>query len=597
MLKGPFDAESLVVLALRNSPDLAMLREEIEMARADRAAAFDIPDPELRLSYSSQSDINTERQVTPEINAEWIDAVPYRQDFVPEFGWFYTGEDSVWKSTGSRPWWLWDSQEQAWTKQSGDVEWRTTDPAGRYVDTITGDILTPAEVLDTYTGTTRESQGGDSYQAALRFFPPNFHAIGHRKAAAEARILMAQSKVKAGEWLLTTAVMEAFENAQYRQEKLETLNQMVTTSKKIESILEERVKSGGATMQDLIKASWQNLKYISDRDTCEREVSLLLQELSSYTGLSASELSLSDSKIVLPKIDVSKLNTEQLEAIAAKCRADVNAMVWQIEAASAAAREMDAEQWPWLTHIQASFGKSRQDSVTERTLLWEGTDGKSYPIRDTSTFYDHTDGDEWGIEAAINLPVFASLTDRTAPARAEVRRCRTELVATLRTVMGEVQIAADDLKTAEANLAKFERDSSAGINRMRKILADIEASSAVPEDQVLAMRSDIIEAESAKKQIDHSYRFALISLAGAIGQDLETAMQTMAASTDTAPVTQVSMPVEPVRTTAEPIKAQPEPAKPKPEGRIIPAKPDWTEPGRKAEEDPLRNLLKSGRRR
>ncbi len=521
MLKGPFDAEMLVALALRHDVTLALLREDLNIARAERRAAFQARDPELRISYTGQDESGEQwERVTPEY-VPWIDPIPYMSDFVPAPGWTHTGVDGIWRTSGNSGWTYLPDQGVWRQDPDATTRWRTTHPSALwYVNSLNNQILGPGELPSSIRNVSHNSSDGRAFQAALRFFPPNPYAVKHRVSAADARILRAQALVRAQEWDLSYDIRKLVETAQYQQEEIASLDVLVLIQKQIVKILEERVEAGAASAMDAMRASWRHLQAVSDRDTAIDDRTTTLKDLVPLVGVSLSELTISPRNAAMPGFDPATADLNQLETTALKHRADLNALVWQMQAAKNDLAEARTAERPWFSHVQFSMGRTSRDGSVNPDVRWTDSFGNTITVQDPDQQGSESTRTDWGIEAGIVLPIFTRLTHQSAPLQAEYRRCQTEFSSTWRLVLSDVRSSLADARSSSGDLARYRRERLPEAERMKSMLKAMENNVDVAPDEVLNLRSAILEADRSYGKLEHRYRNAVLDVSKAIGRDI-----------------------------------------------------------------------------
>ena len=511
LLDHPIDADTAVALAVRNDAELAMLREAVKVARAQRKAATLIPDPELRIGYGTETSEGTRTESQPGINASWLSSIPYRPGFTPvhpvtgltDVDWTPSGVSGVWQGTGSDP------------------QWRTTDPLTRwYADTRNGSILPSTSIPSTYTGTSLTRGDGQAARVALRFSPPNPWARKYRASAADAMVLAALADLQAAEWRLSMEVRRNYETVQYLKRDMAALEQLVDLQSKLQSILEIRAQQGAATILDVMTVTRKYLQATADRDRSSRDYSNAMRALAIHLGVTADSLKVSDKPTRISKIGLESVGADILERVALKFRTDLTARVWQSRAAAASLREATSAKVPWCSFVQATYARGTGSSSDDPSVIWAGSDGSSETIPNIGSRADSDEDTEWRIDVGITLPLFSVLQDSAVLQRAEYDRSKAATSALWRQIATEVRVSFSDLESSAQSLRRYEKESQPFLERMQKGLEAIEDSQDVAPDDIARIRDTIILSTRTKYKLEYEYRIAFFVLLEAIGKDV-----------------------------------------------------------------------------
>jgi outer membrane protein TolC len=459
--KGDLDADTAVALALQNAPNLALLKEQVNVAAAQRRAAVQIADPEIRVSYDRSESGTSDYSSGAASNAPWV------------------------------------------------------------TDGLLGNLVQDAPTsTEQITGIQRTSDNQETFSVSVRFSPPNPFVMAHDRSAADARVYFAKAQLRSAEWQLSTNVRMTWEEIRYIQDDLALLDQLAEVHRNYEMVLEERAKQGGATLLDLAGASRRYLRTTVERDRVGRERSSALRVLAGLVGIPANSLSIPSAPPPLPQIDHSLLDAAGLEGVALQYRADLMALLWQCIAAHKDVRSCKASRLPWFTFIQGSYVNSMSRSARNPYTQWTGTDGTSLLYPDPFTSRDETDGTEWSITAGFEIPFFSMLTAQDAPVIAEYRRSRTELFVMWKTALAQIYEASENVTLTWKQMQQYEVDAGPHMARMQRLLKELETNENVSPDDAATTKEALVNTERTRRDLEHDYRLSLITLSAAIGRDL-----------------------------------------------------------------------------
>ena len=239
----PITADGAVKIALRNNLEILDLREGVRATEAarDNVFAANIRDPELRLAYGRDDSFERHYTDMPLTNAPWM--------------WQYR--------------------------------------------TLTGSIT---NIPGSATSLLDIPGDGDSYQATLRVPIPNPWLIKRQTAAAQARVAAAKADLKAKEWQVENDVRMAFEELQYLQEDIRSIESMIRLQTEAVGIMQNRVSQGVATIMDSLNATMKHLSAVSERVRAEQDYSQAVNTFAGFLGVGASELAIAADPVPLPDV-------------------------------------------------------------------------------------------------------------------------------------------------------------------------------------------------------------------------------------------------------------------------------------------------------
>ena len=166
-IDGPLDTKTAVALALKNDPDLAVLRDSVRVADANRSAVIQIDPPQLRFSTGSGERTGRQFQTVPITDAPL----------------------------------------------SGNA--------------LVGAVVAADNSPATATGVTTDTDEGQHSEVALRLYPPNPFVLKYRVSERTALLLAAVSGLRAAEWQIANEVQRVHEAVHHRKQDVDSLTKLV----------------------------------------------------------------------------------------------------------------------------------------------------------------------------------------------------------------------------------------------------------------------------------------------------------------------------------------------------------------------------------
>lgn len=456
---GPMDVKTAVALALKHDPDLAVLRDDVRVADANRSAAVQIDSPQLR--FSTGSGDRTGRQ----FSTVGITNTP----------WFVPGVTAV------------------------------------------------TNIADTATGVTTDYDEGQHTAVTLRLYPPNPFTLKYRVSETTALLLAAVSKLRGAEWSLATEVLKTYETVHHLKQDMEFLNKLVLVEKEMTKKLEKGAAAGEATLMDMMDVSRRYLRVLTDLDKARRDHDKAVRDLADITGTTASTLTVPSERPALPSLDPAIVTLKVLETAALEHRSDLAALLWEYHAASAAAGGARAQKIPWFSYLQASYSRDTRDSVTDRNTAWTTSDGGSVTVARPSISSSDLASQEWRIDAGISIPIFSLFTRPEDPSIAEQHRRKTILTAGWKNTLTQIHNRFSNVLESRESLRLYKDSSGPHMARMRKLLKNLDVESGLDPDDAAKTAEVIVLTERTQARLVFEYRMALISLQEAVGRDLDLA--------------------------------------------------------------------------
>lgn len=504
---GPLNLEQLLQLAIFNNPEILRRRGEAEVARAARKAATDWEDPELRFSWSTQTDIEvgspyTERSVSRE---------------------HYSGTEFDRQSTRGMGEYRIDTERTRFSEDryrtverqvipgatrdkiiTTEYETRRTNSRGNRtrVDGFNGGV--PISRNDatgrqngrriagrsvTYRYHDDDTTPEDSYELLLRFPFPNPWQMKANVAMAEAEIREADFTLKAIEDEVILDVRELYEEIAYyefTQAAQTALNKEQQDFLKVtQGVLTDKIaKAANDTLSSKVKA------FSAGQKAAERR-----RDLARLVGLA------DPSRIAIPKsfrrrvVDLGGASLPYLIEMARIYRADLNLLHAKNELARAEYREAQSLKIPAAAFVDVAVGRD----------------------------YDRQGRDETELQlrVGVSLPLWSWLfNDAERVPEAAARAYSRQIGRMANSIEGDVIASLEALRAAEKMMKEFESQAAAA-----EVLAK--------EGQVAALMSEKVEqgvSESRqlvrelainRLEVIRLYNLAVLELERALGTRLE----------------------------------------------------------------------------
>ena len=475
---GPLGEENLILLAIADSPVLQRRRADIATARAEKRAVQDLENPELRLSYGSQTDDSFRR---PHTETTFRSDVPF-------------------PNTGYR-----------------EIE-RIITPHrnGEDITINTYDVVTdPNFPSRNLIGTTYERQtttafdGRDSqYEALVRFRIPHRFEKKARIQRAAAEIVLAEGQYLTDEDKLVREVRDLFETLAVLES---TLSAQEKRRRSYDTFRTEMLRDDLAEFaMDATRARVEMTKALIDVQDIEADILRTRAELAGLCGLPDPSRIHTGGRVTRRVLDVASLDSEYLVEMAMLYRADAVDSRGRLGIAKALLAEADARKIPWFSFIDAGFTRQRQ----------EGRSGEQ---------------DEWMVRFAIELPIFewTKINKRSAAYREAAAEFERQMEKQRKRVATEVGLAIHRLRGTAAKVRSYEGKIRRERGELKASLGKLEANLKTSTDigDYSRVKRFSYDVEDLTQQMEigryeawSDYNKALMALEDAIGVRIEKAL-------------------------------------------------------------------------
>ena len=539
---GLLDLDDLINLALQSSPDVVRLQGRIATTRFEEKAASDWRDPELRVSYSRDNDVELPPSETETRRTKSSETTRENRD--------ETERDNINGSTTN------STRDSTTTTRTEQIERIRTDPGA------TSDRIT-TETSEVTTETTRfsdrsietGSNGGRSFGSedviqntservtgrseeirsfgngfdrtdpdsdldfSLRLRPPNPWEVGAKKDKARTRREMFRSLVHAAEFKVIFDIREAYAKAQEAAAELSSARNLTNARKKILAEMEadqvattDDTGNIGNSLDDLLKferkiAENQNKRFDDianaegDLISAESKVSDLELELADALAKLALESGLSDpsrislaSNLMPPGIDVGALDREFLYSVAESWREDLLELTFQAKLAGIELREYNAQKIPWFTLLEGFYEVN--NSSGSRT------------------------SDGYGVQVGISIPIFSwFFNDEDDVHRSEMEGLELEAAALRRQVRAQIDASLLHLDNTRARIGSYETRIAKNRARLQTLITESKNYGSQGNGIRYRAEEKLVELDEDRADIREHEIGALLRLEKALGAE------------------------------------------------------------------------------
>jgi outer membrane protein TolC len=411
---GRLDEEDCILLAIANSPELARRRAAIQTAIADRQAEKDWENPELRLSYGSQSDDYlrnpyTERSIETLTETEEFDSVE-NETSLANPGEFGFGEAITDRETGTTTTTRYREVERLVTPgRYGDTVttnvYETRDISGtgirdRTVD-INGFIQTRRDALtenverslrSTATETTLSSAGNgnqETFSAVLRLQMPHPWVKKAKLQRAAAEIILAEAQYLSDEDKLVRDVRTLFHDLSLKESTLKAHQRRRQNFSAFRAELDSitnAAEGNNANLADFttdaVRASIDIATVLEDALDTGNDADELRAALARLCGIRDSNRIYSPGFITRRVLDTEALGQSYLVEMAMLYRADAVESRGRLGIAKALLAEANAAKIPWASFIDAGYTRQWRDGYSGAEDEWMIRVGFEIPVFD-----------------------------------------------------------------------------------------------------------------------------------------------------------------------------------------------------------------------
>ncbi len=489
----------LIALGIKNNPRLISLRGAITIAEAQKKAARDWPDPQIRFrknwgsneipapftetrteSYTQQTSrtvINEDGQEKKSISEETVNRNISRT--VTEGSDKTVVEERIEEN----------SEENITILPNPEI----FEPGGTRTDN--------REMIRNGTETnfhdTNPFADEEDTQLQFRLYVPHPGIRKARLARAEQEVKLARATALNQERDVVIRIREEYEQLQYLKAQIELLELEENAAKSYSETQSKMLSSGLITIDkveyvgsDGLSVEGAQIEFNSQRDN-----------LAARVGLKDPNRIRITDKLISPSIDLDHTHLEYLIRMSLANRGELTTIRAKEKIAQSALNESRAKKIPWFDYVQAGVG--REEEGGQRT------------------------GESWGIQLAMSVPLFSWLGHESAVREAAVTSYYSQKGATQKIITGEVVASYENLKRAK----KYrDRAQEHALTQKKYNTQFIERVKNTERHKLEKIRFEIAQntTKITKQRLaaERTYNKALLQLEKALGTSLEKVFST-----------------------------------------------------------------------
>jgi len=484
----------LIALGIKNNPRLISLRGAITIAEAQKKAARDWPDPQIRFRKNWGSneipapftETRTENY-TQQLSRTVIDEDGQEKKSISE----ETVNRNISRTITEGS----DKTVIEETIEENSEENITILPNPEIFEP--GGTRTDAREM-TRNGTetnfhdTNPFADEEDTQLQFRLYVPHPGIRKARLARAEQEVKLARAAALNQERDVVIKIREEYEQLQYLKAQIELLELEESAAKSYSEVQSTMLNSGLITIDKIEYVGSEGLSV----EGAQIEFNSQKDNLAARVGLRNSQRIRITDKLISPSIDLDHTHLEYLIRMSLANRGELTTIRAKEKIAQSSLNESRAKKIPWFDYVQAGIG--REEEGNQRT------------------------GESWGIQLAMSVPLFSWLGHESAVREAAVASYYSQKGATQTIITAEVVASYENLKRAKKyrdraqkhalaqkkyNTEFIERIKNTERNKLEKIRFEIAQNATKTTQQRLAA--------------ERTYNKALLQLEKALGTSLE----------------------------------------------------------------------------
>lgn len=517
---GPLNLEQLIQLGIYNNLKVLKARTEADIAVAERKKATDLKDPEIRISYSKQTDVEVGDPYTEYTKGLEI----YRgSEVVGEnsigYGGFAGESRSEYERTNfnekryrsierrvvpgaTRDKIVTTEYEKISTSSRtnqlrNDISVdRTGNNAGTITNTIGGNNIVQnrnRKIVGrtvTYVNHDDDTRREDQYSIMLRFPLPNPFEMRANVQRANADIKAKNYAVKAEEDQLIVEIRSLYEDLAYYEAQSNAFKALSSHQSKFTELAkliapDKIAQAAGSANQSII-----------DSGEAELRAGMLRAELARLVGLRDLD------RISVPKsfrqriVDAKAMDENYLLQMASVYRSD-------------------------LQQLHAEHEVARSEYKMERALKIPVASGLDFAYGRNSDIRGR-DANEWEVRFTVSLPLWSWLNNDADKVPLAAARGYSRQIGRLQeNIAGDIHSSLNLLRLVQTNLEAYEK-SSAALQLLMKNEGTAGAfASKNPQEVISESEEAVIKGSIQRLQIYRNYNRAVMMLEAALGTRLE----------------------------------------------------------------------------
>ncbi len=489
----------LIALGIKNNPRLISLRGAITIAEAQKKAARDWPDPQIRFrknwgsneipapftetrteSYTQQTSrtvINEDGQEKKSISEETVNRNISRT--VTEGSDKTVVEERIEEN----------SEENITILPNPEI----FEPGGTRTDNR--EMIRNGTETDFHD--TNPFADEEDTQLQFRLYVPHPGIRKARLARAEQEVKLARATALNQERDVVIRIREEYEQLQYLKAQIELLELEEDAAKSYSETQSKMLSSGLITIDKVEYVGSDGLSV----EGAQIEFNSQKDNLAARVGLKDPNRIRVTDKLISPSIDLDHTHLEYLIRMSLANRGELTTIRAKEKIAQSALNESRAKKIPWFDYVQAGVG--REEEGGQRT------------------------GESWGIQLAMSVPLFSWLGHESAVREAAVTSYYSQKGATQKIITGEVVASYENLKRAK----KYrDRAQEHALTQKKYNAQFIERIKNTERHKLEKIRFEIAQntTKITKQRLaaERTYNKALLQLEKALGTSLEKVFST-----------------------------------------------------------------------
>jgi outer membrane protein TolC len=484
----------LIALGLKNNPRLISLRGAITIAEAQKKAARDWPDPQIRFrkNWGSNGIPAPFTETRTESYTQQVSRTEINEDGQEKKSIF---EETVNRNISKT---ITEGSNKTVTEETIEEHSEENitilpnpeifEPGGTKTDTR--DMIRNGTETDFHD--TNPFADEEDTQLQFRLYVPHPGIRKARLARAEQGVKLARAVALNQERDVVIKIREEYEQLQYLKAQIELLELEQAAAKSYSEIQSKMLSSGLITID--------KIEYVGSEDLSvegsQIEFNSQRDNLAARVGLKNSQRIRITDKLISPSIDLDHTHLEYLIRMSLANRGELTTIRAKEKIAQSSLNESRAKKIPWFDYVQGGIG--REEEGGQRT------------------------GESWGIQLAMSVPLFSWLGHESDVREAAVASYYSQKGATQTIITAEVVASYENLKRAkkyrdraqkhaiaqkEYNTQFIERIKNTERHKLEKIRFEIAQNATKTTQQRLAA--------------ERTYNKALLQLEKALGASLE----------------------------------------------------------------------------
>ncbi|MGI9240021.1 MAG: TolC family protein [Verrucomicrobiales bacterium] len=502
---GEVGLRELIDLALKTDPTLVALRLNIPVAEAEKRAVVQWRDPEIRLAYDTDDNIQLEPafersgRTTETINSgsgsqgtggrngdasgssssSQTRTTTFREKVIPG-----VDSDRIIRTETER--------------RSTNSSSSSTDDRGTF-DEEESETETIRSRSDSTRYTSRDRLARDeSMVAKIRFWIPKPWEMKALERQAAKEVELANYAIIAAEREVILRVREDYEKLQYLYKRLRSLSSRIRVIE--EHVAKENALLGAGGEFTLDQLSFEDIQIPGIKlaiDSAQVELQAAKRELAASVGLSdGSRIRVTDP-LLRSTIDLQATDLDYLTRMAYAHRGEIGVLTHERSIAESELDVVKTRSIPWLSFIEAGVG------------------------RDTNGG-DHTN-DNYGVQLGVVLPLFSWLAKDEEVVQARIESYYGSIEASKKNIANQVAEAFRSVKEAGRHRTRVQDAVISYSKKNAEKAKKLDASDdlAAKEELRYEVESERVKFYDYVIQADRLYNQSLIRLEKALGADLD----------------------------------------------------------------------------